>query len=188
MASSYVSGIEMVEIAPAFFTEAGLSAATWTRLENIAPDTATYTRNADTETELVPEDKDIAEITFYQTGEADQFVIGVLEQKPVIMNMLENNEYTAGTTKTVTLAKRKVARLALRITTRSVKDNRKLITVVPNTNVVMTYTGNYNKNSVQQLLLTAKIGSFKTTTSQKDAISIKTWVTDDGTPIDSTNA
>lgn len=188
MASSYVSGIEMVEIAPAFFTEAGLSTANWTRLENIAPDTATYTRNADTETELIPEDKDIAEITFYQTGEADQFVIGVLEQKPAVMNMLENNVYTAATTKTVTLAKRKIANLAIRITSRSVKDNRKLVTVVPNTNVVLTYTGNYNKNSVQQLLLTAKIGSFKTTTSLLDAISIKTWVTDAGAPIDSTLA
>jgi len=185
MATNIVGGVEKIEIGVAVTTEAAVTSITWTALENIAPDTVLYTRNSDTETDLIPEDKDVAILTFYQTGEADQITIGVIEQKPEIMNMLEDNEYTAATSRTVTLAKRKVANLAIRLTTRSMKDARKQIVILPNVRVVTTYANNYNKTSVQQLLLTGKVGSFKTTTSAKDAISIKTWVTEAGAPIDS---
>ncbi|MNL80610.1 hypothetical protein D3C87_2075100 [compost metagenome] len=58
--------------------------------------------------------------------------------------------------------------------------------MIPNTHAVTTYANNLSKTTVQQLLITAKIDSFKTTTDSLDAISIKSWVTADGTAIDST--
>lgn len=186
MATYAVGGVEMVRIAPAVFTEAAVAAATWTQIEYIAEDTTQYTKNADTKTELIPADKDVAYVTFYAPGEADQIVIGILEQKPTIMSMLFNTVWTPATSKTVELAKRKIANLAIEITTRSMKDGRKQIIVLPNVQVITTYANNLSKTALQQLVLTGSVGSFKTTTGNLDAISIKTWVTDAGAPIDST--
>jgi hypothetical protein len=187
MATNVVGGVEKIELAPAFFTEAAATSAVWTQLEYIAGDTVAYTKNSDTPTDLIPEDKDTAFITFYAPGDADQITIGVLQQLPSVMQMLENVVYTPATTRIVNLAKRKVANLAIRLTTRSMKDGRKQIIILPNVQVVTTYVGNFTKTAVQQLLLTGKVGSFKTTTDNLDAISIKTWVTEAGAAIDSTN-
>lgn len=186
MATNVVGGIEKIEVAPAFQTEAGIATAVWKILENIAPDSVLYTKNADTETSIVPEDKDIAFVTFYTPGEPDSLTVGLLEQKPDVMELLENVVYAAATTKVTTLAKRKVADLAWRITTRPMKDGRKCVIVIPNTHAVTTYANNLTKTAVQQLLITAKIDSFKTTTGSLDAISVKTWVLADNSPIDST--
>lgn len=186
MATYAVGGVEGIDLAPAFFTEAGASTAVWVPVENIAPDTVLYTKNSDTETDLVPEDKDIAFITFYTPGEADTIVFGVLQHHPTIMAMLFNQEYVAATSKTTMLAKRKVANLAVRIRTRAMLDGRKQIIIIPNTKITTTIVNNLSKTALQQLLLTGKVGSFKTTTTNLDAISIKTWVTDSGAVIDST--
>ncbi len=188
MATNFVGGVEKVRIAPAVFTEAGVTTglSTAVQLEFIANDTVAYTRNSDTQTDLTAEDKDVPVLTFFVPGEADQIAIGVLQQKPEIMAMLENIVYTPATTKIVNLAKRKVANLMIEITTRSMKDNRKQIIVLPNVQVVTTYTGNLTKAGVQQILLTGKVGTFTTTADSKDAISIKTWVTEAGAAIDST--
>lgn len=187
MATNIVYGVEKVRLAPAILTEAAVASATWTQLENIAPDSIVYTKGVDTKTDLIPEDKDVAVMSFYATGDPDQIVIGVIEQKPEIMNMLFNNIYTAATSKTVTLASRKVANLAIEITTRNARDNRKQVIVLPNVQVVTTYANNLSKTAAQQLVLTGAVGSFKTTTGNLDAISIKTWVTaDTNAVIDST--
>jgi len=188
MATNFVGGVEKIRLAPAVFTEAAVTTglATATQLEFIAMDTVAYTKNSDTQTDLFAEDKDAVVLTFAAPGEADQIVIGVLQQKPEIMAMLENIIYTPATTRIVGLAKRKIANLMIEITTRSMKDGRKQVIVLPNVNVTTTYTGNYTKTGVQQILLTGKVMTFKTTTDSLDAISIKTWVTDTGAPIDST--
>ena len=186
MATYAVGGVEKIELAPAFFTEAGVSTAVWTQAEFVAPDSVVYTKNADTETDLVPEDKDVAFLTFYTPGEADTIVFGLLQHHPTIMAMLFNQEYVAATSKTTMLAKRKVANLAIKITTRSMKDNRKQTIVMPNVNITTSIVNNLSKTALQQLLLTGKVGSFKTTTTNLDAISIKTWVTDANAVIDST--
>lgn len=184
--TNVVGGVEKVRIAPAVLTEAAVATAVWKQLEYIAEDSVQYTKNSDTETTLVPADKDVAFITFYAPGEPDQITIGVLQQLPEVMEMLENIIYSPATTKIVNLAKRKVANLAIEITTRSMKDGRKQVIVLPNVKVQTTYVNNLNKTSVQQLLLTGKVGSFKTTEGNQDAISIKTWITETGAPIDST--
>jgi hypothetical protein len=186
MATYAVGGVEQIDLAPAFFTEAGAATAVWTEAEFVAPDSVVYTKNADTETDLVPEDKEVSFVTFYTPGEADTIVFGLLQHHPTIMAMLFNQEYVATTSKTTMLAARKVANLAVRITTRSMKDNRKQIIILPNVNFTTSIVNNLSKTALQQLLLTGKVGSFKTTTSNKDAISIKTWVTDAGVAIDST--
>lgn len=188
MATNVVGGVEKIRIAPAVTTEAAVTTglASAVLLEYIAGDTVAYTKNSDTVTDLIPEDKDAAFITFYAPGEPDQITIGVLQQLPTVMQMLENVVYTPATTKIVNLAKRKVANLMIEITTRSMKDGRKQIIVLPNVEVTTTYAGNLTKTAVQQLLLTGRVGTFKTTTTNLDAISIKTWVLEDGTAIDST--
>lgn len=188
MATNFVSGVEKIRIAPAVFIEAnittGLSSAV--ELEYIALDTVAYTKNSDTTEDLFAEDKDAVVLTFQKNGEPDQIVIGLLQQKPEIMAMLENIVYVPATTKVTNLAKRKVANLMIEITTRSVKDDRKLIIVLPNVNVVTSSVGNLTKSGVEQLLLTGKVGTFKTTAGTLDAISTKTWVTSAGAVVDST--
>jgi len=186
MATYVVGGVEKIEVCPAFFTEAGVSTAVWTQVEYIAPDTVVYTRNSDSETDLVPEDKDTAFLTFYTPGEPDTIAFGILQQYPTIMAMLFNQEYVAATSKTTILAKRKIANLGVRITTRSMKDSRKQTIVLPNVNFTTTFVNNLSKTTVQQLLLIGKVGSFKTTTTLLDALSIKTFITDAGAVIDST--
>lgn len=186
MATYAVGGVEQIELAPAFFTEAGVASAVWVEAEYVAPDSVLYTRNADTETDLIPEDKEVSFVTFYTPGEADTIVFGLLQHHPTIMAMLFNQEYVAATSKTTLLAKRKIANLAVKITTRSMKDDRKQIIVIPNVAFTTTIVNNLSKTALQQLLLTGKVGSFKTTTTNLDAISIKTWVTEAGAVIDST--
>jgi len=188
MATNFVGGVEKIRIAPAVFTEAGVTTglASAVTLDFIATDTVAYTKNSDTQTDLIAEDKDAPVLTFYVPGEADQITIGVLQQKPEIMSLLENIVYTPATTKIVNLAKRKVANLMIEITTRSLKDDRKQIIVLPNVSVVTTSPGNLTKSAVQQLLLTGKVGTFTTTSGALDAVSIKTWVSSTGAAIDST--
>lgn len=186
MATYAVGGLEQVDLAPAVFTEAAISGITWTEAEYVAPDSALYTRNADTETDLVPEDKEVSFVTFYTPGEADTLVFGLLQHHPTIMAMLFDQEYVAATSKTTMLASRKVANLAVRLTTRSMKDDRKQIIILPNVRFTTSIVNNLSKTALQQLLLTGKVGAFKTTTTNKDAISIKTWVTAAGVAIDST--
>lgn len=186
MATYAVGGVEKIEICPAFTTEAGIATAVWTQVEYIAPDSVVYTKNSDTETDLIPEDKDVAFVTFYQPGEADTIVFGVLQEYPTLMAMLFNQEYVAATSKTTVLAKRKVANLGIKITTRSMRDDRKQTIVIPNVAVTTTFVNNLSKTTLQQLLLTGKIGSFKTTTSLLDATIVKTWITSANAPIDST--
>jgi hypothetical protein len=183
VATYVVAGVERVRLAPAVFTESAISGIAWSTLENIAEDSTAYTKNTDTITEEIPADKDTAFITFYAPGPADVITIGVLEQIPSIMNLLFNTVWTPATSKAITLAKRKIANLAIEITTRSIKDNRKLVIVLPNVMVTTTYVNNLNKTSVQQLLLTGNVGTFKSA-DNKDAISIKTWVTSTGGSID----
>lgn len=188
MATYAVGGVEKIRVAPAVTTEAAITTglATALVLEYVA-DAVAYTRNVDTLTDLVPEDKEVAFVTFATPGEADQITVGLLQQDPAVMAMFENVVYTPATTKIVNLAKRKIANVMLEITTRSMKDGRKQIVVLPNVAVTLSYVNNLNKTSLQQLLLTGRVGSFKTTTGNLDAISIKTWVTEAGAPIDSTN-
>lgn len=187
MAEFYVGGVEKIEIGSAATTEAAVaSISDWVTLENVALDTVLYTRNSDTQSDLFAEDKEYARLTFSQSGEPDQIAIGMLEQKPEIMNLLENNEYTAASTKLITLASRKLVNKAIRITTKALKDDRKQVIVLPNTFGAITTPTGLNKTGVQQILLTSRIGTFTTTTTKAEAISIKTWVTAAGSAIDST--
>lgn len=188
MATNFVGGVEKIRIAPAVFTEAAITAglAAAMELEYVAMDKVAYTKNSDTTTDLFAEDKDGVVLTFATNGEPDQIVFGLLQQKPEVMEMLENIIYSPATTTIITLAKRKVANLMIEITTRSLKDNRKQVITLPNVNVVTSTTGNLTKTSVEELLLTGKVGTFKTTADSKDAISIKRWVTEANAPIDST--
>lgn len=185
MATNVVGGLEKVEIAPQILTEAAIASAVWSQVEHIAPDSVAYTRQGDTTTDLIPEDKDVAFVTFYQTGEADTITIGVLEQKPELMVLLENGKYVNTTTTFTTYAKRKVANLAIRLTTRPMKDGRKCVIIFPNVAVTTTFVNNLTKTAVQQLLLTGRVGSFKTTTDNIDAIMTKTFVTEAGAVINS---
>ena len=149
-------------------------------------DSVAYTENSDTTEDLKAEDKDYTVLSFQVDGEPDQLVISVLQQKPEILALFENIVYTAATTKIVGLAKRKVADIMFEITTRSVKDDRKQVIVLPNVSVVKSTDGNLTKTGVQRIVLTGKVGAFKTTVGNLDAKYTKTWITDAGAPIDST--
>ncbi|RZK67657.1 MAG: hypothetical protein EOO95_02255 [Pedobacter sp.] len=188
MATNFVGGVQKIRVAPAVQTEGAITTglASAIEIEFIAMDTVQYTENSDTTEDLKAEDKDYTILSFQTDGDPDQIVISVLQQKPEVLAMFENIVYTPATTKIVGLAKRKVADVMFEITTRSMKDNRKQVIVLPNVSVVKSTDGNLTKNGVQRMVLTGKVGAFKTTTGNLDAKYIKTWVTDAGAPIDST--
>jgi len=62
-----VHGVEQLELA-VIDPNTGVQGA-WVRAENVAPGTVSYTSNADTDTPIIPEDKDVAIIVLKTPGD-----------------------------------------------------------------------------------------------------------------------
>lgn len=187
MATNVVGGIEKIEVAPASLTGV-VEANAWKQIPNIAPGSVAFTRSLGTRTSIVPEDKDVAFVNFYAPGEGDTLTIGVLEQTPELVQMLFNVDYAAATTMITYKATEKRANLAIKITTRPMKDGRKCIITIYNSEVQTGYANNLTKDAVEQLALTATLGSYRAAGMTEDAIYTKQFVLANGTTIDSTAA
>lgn len=185
MATFVVGGVEKIEYAQSSL--AGV-VTTWKQLENIAPDSVVFTKNAGTKTSVIPEDKNVAFLNFFTPGDGDTLAIGVLEQKPEVMQDLFNVAYTPATSLMVFNAQEKIANLAFRITCRPLKDGRKAVITIYNTDVVTTYVNNLTKTAAQQILLTATLGAYRATGMTEDAVYTKQFVLADGSAIDSSVA
>jgi hypothetical protein len=185
MATFVVGGIEKIEYAPASLVGV---VTTWKQIPNIAPDSVTFTKNNGTRTGLVPEDSDVAFINFFAPGEGDTLVLGVLEQNPDLVQTLFNVKYTAATTLTEYKAAEKIANLAWKITTRPLKDGRKCIITIYNTDVQTGYANNLTKTAAEQLALVATLGSYRPAGETEDYVYSKQFVSASGVVINSTVA
>lgn len=179
-----VQGVEMLELAVIDPTT-GVTGA-YIRAENVAPDTVNYTSNADTETSIIPEDKDVAIITLVTPGDPDQFNFGLLELSDENYAKLFNVEQNLTTSLTTVLAQRKRANLAIRLTTRPVNGVKRIFTY-PNTACTTTYVNNFTKEALVQLGVVANIMAF-TSVGGKDAIYTVQNVKADGSVINGTPA
>lgn len=179
-----VQGVEMLELA-VIDPNTGVLGP-YVRAENVAPDTVNYTSNADTETSIIPEDKDVAIITLSTPGDPDQFNFGLLELSDENYAKLFNVEQDLTTSTTTVLATRKRANLAIRLTTRPVNGVKKVFTY-PNTQCTTTYVNNFDKQSLVQLGVVANIMAF-TSVGGKDAIYTVQTVKADGSVINGTPA
>jgi hypothetical protein len=184
MATFIVGGVENIEYAPASVTGV-IAEGTWKDLPKIAPGTVQFTKSVGTKTTIVPEQDDRAFISFFAPGDGDTLAIGLLEQNPEIVQVLFDAAYDEATSLLTYGAKEKIANLAFRITTRPLVDGRKWIITIYNTEVQTTYANNLTKDQVEQLLLTATLGTYRLAATTKDLVYTKQLVLTDGTVVDS---
>mgnify|MGYP001606216253 CR=1 FL=1 len=177
-----VQGVETLELA-VIDGVTGV-AGPWVRAENVAPGTVNYTSNADTETSIIPEDKDVAIIVLSTPGDPDQFNFGLLELSDENYAKLFNVEQDLTTSTTTILATRKKANLAIRLTTRPLNGVKKIF-LYPNTQCTTTYVNNFTKDALVQFGVVASVLSY-TSVGGKDAIYSVQTVKADGSSIDGT--
>lgn len=180
--TNVILGIELLEVGTA--SNIGI-VSDWVRLENIAPDSVTHTKNNGTVTGVIPEDKDVALFSIFAPADPGTLTIGVLEQKPSVMQKLFNTVYDPATSLLTVLSKERIANLAVRITTRPV-NGRKCIITWYNTNAQTGFANNIAKTVQENLAIVATILSYSF--NGQDASYSKQWVLEDGTPINSTPA
>lgn len=179
-----VNGVEKLEFALIPLAGGMPASGDWKRLENVAPGTVSYTTNADTTSNVIPEDKDTSIFTITTPGDPDSFNFGLLELDDVTYGLLFNTVFAPATNTITVLASRKRAALAIRLTTRPVNGVKKIYTY-PLTEAVTTYVNNFTKDALVQFGVTASIMSYGQVNGQDAIYTIQT-VNADGTTIDAT--
>ncbi len=182
MADNVVGGIEGIEYAAASLTGV---VATWKPAPNIAVGSVLMTKNIGTKSTINKEDGNRAYINLFAPAEGDTLTIGLLSQDPEMLQELFDVDYVDTTTTVEFYADEKIAHLALRITSIPMKDGRKCIITIYNTDVQTGYANNLTFDQVQQLALTASIGTYRKVGDTRDKVYTKQWVLADGTVIDS---
>lgn len=178
----FISGIEKLEWAPASAVGSILD-ANWKVIENITADSVSVTENNPTKTSLTPEDKDVPVVNFYAPGEGDVLTLSVLSQNPELLQQLYNVDYTAGTSTLEFKAKKKIANLAFRITSRPT-NGKKTVSTYYNTEVLVSNSGNKTKTDVEKKVLTATILTYRPAGKTEDYVYKLQYQLPDGTPID----
>lgn len=178
-----VNGIESIEFAT---ITNGVVNNDWIRMHNIADGSVSITSNADTRTQIIPEDKDAPIIVLYTPGELDIINFGGYEISPENLARFFNIIYDPATSKVTVLAKKKIANLAIRLTSRAQYNVKKQF-VYRNTNCLPTFTGNITKTGLLVLTIAASIAAWNTEDG-KEALWTVQKLNEDGTPINSTPA
>lgn len=179
---NFVNGVEQLELA--VLDPVTNVPGEWVRWENIAMDTVTHTSNPDNKTNIFAEDKDIAVAVLTDTGDPDTFGFGGLEISTENFAKLFNTEVDLLTNTVTVLAKRREARLAVRLTTRPIGGVKRIITY-PNTQCSSVWSGNFTKSALMIIQVTASLLSYKSI-GGKDAIYTMQTVKEDGTVINGT--
>lgn len=185
MATFVIGGIEKIRYAPASAVGV-VSSGAWKDMPNIAVGTVAMTKNIGTKTSIKREDGNNTFINLFQPADGDTLTIGLLEQNPALVQELFSVEYDADTTTLEYYAEEKIAHLALEITTAPMKDGRKAIITIYNTDIQTGYVNNLTADAVEQLALTASIATYRKSGDTKDKVYTKQFVLADGTVIDST--
>jgi len=178
-----VGGIEKIEYAAA--SVVGV-VTTWKPMPNIAVGTVLMTKNIGAKSSIKKEDGNTNYINLFQPADGDTLTIGLLEQNPLLVQELFSVEYTPATTMMEYYAEEKIARLAIRITTVPMKDGKKAIITIYNNDVQTGYANNLTADAVEQLAITANIGTYRKAGDTKDKVYTKQFVLADGTVINST--
>jgi hypothetical protein len=187
MATFVVGGIEKIEYAPA--SPIGVVASNaWKPMPNVAVGTVLMTKNVGTKGSIKKEDGNTTFINTFTPADGDTLTIGLLEQNPDLVQELFDVKYTALTTLLEYYAGEKIAHLALRITTVPMKDNRKAVITIYNNDVQTGYANNLTADTVEQLALTASIGTYRKSGETKDMVYTKQFVNADDSVINSTVA
>jgi hypothetical protein len=185
MPTFVVGGIEKIEYAAASLVG---SVTTWKPMPNIAVGSVLMTKNIGTKGSIKKEDGNTTFINTFTPADGDTITIGLLEQNPELVQELFDVEYTATTTTMEYYAGEKIAHLALKITTFPMKDGRKCIITIYNNDIQTGYANNLTADQVEQLALTASIGSYRKAGDTRDKVYTKQFVLANGTVIDSTAA
>lgn len=185
MATFVVGGIEKIEYGAG--SAVGV-APTWKLMPNIAVGTVAMTKNIGTKTSIKKEDGNTTFVNLFQPADGDMLTIGLLEQNPALVQELFSVEYDEETTMTEYFAEEKIANLALKITTKPMKDGRKCIITIFNTQVQTGYVNNLTSDAVEQLALTCSIESYLKSGDTKPKVYQKQFVLANGTVIDSSAA
>lgn len=183
MATFVVGGIEKIEYAPASLVGV---VTTWKPMPNIAVGSVLMTKNVGTKSFLKQEDGNKNFLNFFAPADGDTLTIGLLEQNPALVQELFDVEYVPTTTTMEYFAGEKIANLAIKITTVPMKDGRKCIITIYNNDVQTGYANNLTSDAVEQLALTASIGTYRKSGDTRDKVYTKQFVTANGTVIDST--
>lgn len=158
----------------------------WTRVENVQPDSVQRTLNNSTIAGFTPEDKDAPLFKIVTPPEnPGTITIGLTEQSPAIMDRLFNVIYDAATTKTVVLAKEKIAHLAIRLTSRPVNGRKRILTYM-SIDAITGLANNIAKTVNEYLAITGTVNPWSYL--GQEAVYIDQWVNEDGSAINSTPA
>lgn len=171
MATEIVYGVQSVELGTPGAN--GALATDFVKIENIEDQSVSYTSNADTKTNIIPEDKDVPLIVLFTPGNPDTFNFGLLEISVANMQKLFNTEVDLANGIVTVLASRKQTPLAIRITTRP-QFGIKRIFVFQNTLATVTWKGNFTKNALVSVSVVADLLSFKTTSGADAIFTIQT--------------
>lgn len=185
MKNDIVYGVEQIEFAT-INPATGAVNNDWIRAENIEEGSVTFTSNTQTKTSITPEDKDLPIVVLYTPGDPDTFNFALLELSPDNYARFFNITYDITTTLVTVLAKRRLANIAIRLTTRPQFGVKKIYTY-NNTTCEATYKNNITKTGLLALSVAASIFSW-TTAGGLDAAYTVQKVTEAGVVIDSTPA
>lgn len=176
-----LSGIKKVMIGP------GSTSATLVNmfeLDNFAPGTFIRTKNVDTIERIVADGKSVAYVSFQVPGDPDRVAFSLLDQDPRVEALLSNVSYDAATSTVVDLAKRKLANIALEITT-ELQNGKYAVITIPNIDGNMGTSDPLTFNNVEKLTFTGDLKSF-IHDGGIEAISIKKWYNAAGEQINGT--
>jgi hypothetical protein len=186
MAKTILSGIETIEYAAAS-TLGVVTDANWKKIENITMGSVSITESTQTKTDIMAEDKDTAVFSVYAPAEGDVLTLSVLDHNPTLLQELYNVKWTAATSTMDFKAKKKIANLAFRLTSRPVDGQKQVITFF-NTEVQTTSDGAITKDGAQSKVLTATILAYRPSAETEDYIYSKKTVTASGAVVNSTAA
>lgn len=182
MATNVVGGIEKIEYAAASLTGV---VSVWKPMPNVAVGSVVMTKNVGAKSDIFKEDGNRSFIKIFAPAEGDTLTIGLLSQDPELVQELFSVEYDDETTTLEYFDEEKIANLAIRITTVPMKDGRKCVITIYNNQVQTGYTNSLTRDNVEQLALTAHIGTYRKAGDTKDKVYTKQFVTANGTVIDS---
>jgi hypothetical protein len=186
MAKTILSGVETIEYAPASALGV-VTDANWKKIEHITMGSVSHVEGTQTKNDVFEEDSDVAAFSTYSPAEGDQLIFSVLDQNPTLLQELYNVKWTAATSEMAFKARKKIANLAFRLTSRPV-EGRKLVYTYFNTEVQTTSDGAITKDNAQSKVLTATLKGYRPAGETEDFIYSKKIVAADGTVINSTAA
>lgn len=179
MATEIVYGVESVELGTPGVN--GALATDFVKVSNIEDGSVSYTSNADTKTNIIPEDKDVPLIVLFTPGDPDTFNFGLLEISVVNLQRLFNVEADLANGLITILASRKQTPLQIRLTTRP-QFGVKRIFVFRNTLATVTWKGNFTKNALVSVSIVADLLAFTTNAGADGLFTIQTVDAIDETP------